>query len=82
MLLYNSFNTASIGCRSLLESVSVIVVAAEALPIPSQEGNICVQFWCVQIWSGGVLGGMVTSLFPCVDLIFNYCVAVALSEDF
>ena len=73
MLIYTSVNTLSIGRWSLSESVSVIVVAAEAVPILSQEGNICVQFGRVQIWGRGGIGGRVTSLRPHVDLILDEC---------
>ena len=71
MLLYTYVNTTSIGRWSLSESVSVIVVAAEAVPILSQEGNICVQFGCVRRSGRGGLGDRVTSLRPCVDLILG-----------
>ena len=51
----------------------MIVVSEEVVPIISQEGNICVQFGHVQIRSRGGFGGRVTSIFPCVDLILDYC---------
>ena len=69
MLLYNYINTTSIGLCSLSESISVIVVAAEAVPILSQESNICVQFGRVQSWWCGGIGGREISLCPHVDLI-------------
>ena len=71
MLLYTSVNTTSIGRWSLSESVSVIVVAAEPVPILSREGNICVRFGPVRSWGRGGLGDRVTSLRPRVDLILD-----------
>ena len=44
MLLYTYVNNTSIDCWPLSESVSMIVLAAEAVLILSREGNICVQF--------------------------------------
>ena len=51
----------------------MIVVAAEAIPIQSREGNVCVKFGRVQSWGHGGLGDRVTSLCPRVDLILDDC---------
>ena len=49
----------------------MIVVAAEAVPILSREGTICVRFGRVRSQGRGGLGGRVTSLPPHVDLILD-----------
>ena len=51
----------------------MIVVVAEAVPILSLEGNICVQFGRAQIWCLGGLGGRITSICPHLDLILDDC---------
>ena len=51
----------------------MIVVSAEAVLVPSQEGNIYVRFMCVRSRGHGGLGGRVTFLRPRVDLILDDC---------